>query len=274
MEYIQAFLSDNFWWLHISAALLGLIRIVTFIGVCPLFGPSVSAAVKGSIAIALYIPLHPLMLEQAAAIHLVSVGDFISLLIIVVKEVFIGIFLGWLTSLVFYAVLSAGTIVDNQRGASMAQTSDMLSGAETSPLGSILFMSLITLFFVSGSFTHFMELFYSSYVSWPVREIIPDFSDRRLALFSISNLTWMMKETVLVASPFILISLTCDISLGLINRFAQQLNVFILSMPIKSGVCSFLIIFYYPEFLENGEISFGVMLDTLKSLFTVFGKPL
>ena len=272
MEEIQAFLNENLWWTHVSAVILGMIRIMTFMGVCPIFGPSINMAVKGSIALALYIPLHPLMLETAGTIHLATVGDFISLMIIVVKEVFIGLLIGWLTGLVFYVAVSAGTIVDNQRGASMAQTADMLSGAESSPLGSILFMSLITLFFVSGSFTHFMELFYSSYLYWPVRDLIPDFSDRRVALYSIDSLNWMMKQTVLVAAPVLLISLTCDVSLGLINRFAQQLNVYVLSMPIKSGVCSFLIIFYYPSFLENGGASFSIMQESIQYLFRLFGK--
>ena len=75
MEEIQAFLNENLWWTHVSAVILGMIRIMTFMGVCPIFGPSINMAVKGSIALALYIPLHPLMLETAGTIHLVTIGD-------------------------------------------------------------------------------------------------------------------------------------------------------------------------------------------------------
>jgi type III secretion protein T len=253
--------------LHISAVLLGMIRIIAFISIAPIFGPAVTMPVKSSIAIALYLPMHPYMVSVTETIHINTIGEVLSLLIIVGKEVILGIMMGWLVALFFYIALSAGTIVDNQRGASMAQTADPLASAESSPLGVVLFLSVTTLFFASGGFLRFLELFYSSFTYWQPDELIPELTSRQFALFSISNLAWMMKQTVLIASPFIIIALVCDVSLGLINRFAPQLNVFILSMPIKSGVCALLIIFYYHPFLEHSAGNIDVMNNMLRQIF-------
>lgn len=271
IQQISAMLDSGVWAVPMSAVVLGLIRIVMFISIIPVFGPNVTSAVKFSIAAALYIPLHPYLVATIEPFHMSSVGDFANLIVIFVKEALIGFILGWLTSLVFYVALSAGTIVDNQRGASMAQGSDPLTGGETSPLGLVLFMSVIALFFSSGAFVRLLELFYSTYVFWPPHEILPGLTSRNMAVYSLENLSWMMENAFLVAAPFVLVALASDISLGLVNRFAPQLNVFILSMSIKSAICSFLLIFYYNPFLEKSTSMIDRTLGIFNHLRMMFG---
>lgn len=249
--YLKTFVEDPILQLHVSAFLLGIIRILMFIHVVPIFGNNVSTPIKFSIAFALYLPIHPFLITIVEPMHLRDFGDALNLMIIVIKEAFIGFLFGWLVSLIFYVSLSAGTIVDNQRGASMAQGADVFTGAETSPLGNILYMSVITLFFSSGAFLVLLTLFYSTYFLIQPQDLIPNFQSSNLAIFTVQNLSWMMEKVLLVAIPFVLVSLCSDISLGLVNRFAPQLNVFILSMAIKSALCSFLVIFYFNPFIEN-----------------------
>ena len=152
IEQLQALLGNDMLRLHLSAVVLGMIRIGAFATIAPLLGPGVTSPVRFPIILALYLPLHPCMVETVRVLGTSTTMDMIMLLLIIGKEVLLGVFMGWLVSLFFYIALSAGTIVDNQRGASMAQTADLLSGAEASPLGSLLFMAAVTLFFVSGSF--------------------------------------------------------------------------------------------------------------------------
>ena len=74
---------------------------------------------------------------------------------------------------------------------------------------------------------------------------------------------------MLLSGPIIVACLLTDISLGLINRFASQLNVYVLAMPVKSGLASFLLIFYF-GMLMNGTLrmfdSFGADLHHLQLL--------
>lgn len=256
---------------HFFAFLLGSIRIGMFIAVVPFFGPQVTAAVKGPVAIALYVPLHPLMLGYVQDFTLDAFGDWLLLGVIALKEAMIGYVAAYLISLVFYVAVSAGTLVDNQRGASMAQGSEILSGAEASPLGSLLFMALITLFFSSGAFSAFLNLFYSSYVIWPPADLLPSLLSANTSLYAMEGLNWMMQQVVLVSAPFVLVALMCDVALGLINRFSPQLNVFILSMPIKSGVCAFLIIFYFFPFIDYGYGLFFKIEEFYTTLSQILG---
>ena len=67
---------------------------------------------------------------------------------------------------------------------------------------------------------------------------------------------------ILLSGPIVVACLLTDVSLGLINRFASQLNVYVLAMPIKSGVAAFLMLFYFMMLLSNATGLFdGVKAD-------------
>ena len=70
-------------------------------------------------------------------------------------------------------------------------------------------------------------------------------------------------DMMLLSGPIIVACLLTDISLGLINRFASQLNVYVLAMPVKSGLASFLLIFY-----------FGMLMSGAVRIFDSFGTDL
>ena len=78
-------------------------------------------------------------------------------------------------------------------------------------------------------------------------ELLPlsGFARSDLSLLIAEQVVYLMELMLLFSAPIVVACLLTDISLGLVNRFASQLNVYILAMPIKSGITSFLIIFYF-----------------------------
>jgi type III secretion protein T len=152
--------------------------------------------------------------------------------------------------------MGAGLLMDNQRGATSIEVADIFTGEESSPLGSIFFVTIVIVFFASGAFVKFMDLFYRSYIFWPPGSFIPDLFDYDTPLFLFKLLDWLMLQIMVIAGPVIVASLLTDISLGLINRFASQLNVFILSMSIKSAITMFILLFYYIIFVKMAPLFF------------------
>ena len=271
MTELLAFLQTDAVMQNLSAFLLGSVRILMFAAMVPFLGPQVSGPVMMPIVLAIYMPLHPYLAAQAEPISMASMGDLLGLLILVLKEAIIGYLLAYVCACLFYAALCAGIIIDNQRGASMAQGADLLSGADATPLGNVLFMAVVTLFFSSGAFVNFLNIFYETYLIWSPFELLPSLLDMRLAVFTLDNLDFLMVNAVLLCGPFIIVALMCDVALGLINRFAPQLNVFILSMPIKSGICALLIIFYLGPFLDHFAELFASLNMHYLELKTILG---
>ena len=68
------------------------------------------------------------------------------------------------------------------------------------------------------------------------------FKDINLPLFFAGRVSWLLLMMLLLSGPIVVACLLTDVSLGLINRFASQLNVYVLAMPIKSGVAAFMML--------------------------------
>lgn len=54
-----------------------------------------------------------------------------------------------------------------------------------------------------------------------------------------------------MSAPLVLAMFLSEFGLALISRFAPQLNVFFLAMPIKSAVASVLLIFYLALMMDH-----------------------
>lgn len=186
------------------------------------------------------------------------------LILLVFKEVFLGVMIGYLLGMLFWIASSVGFLIDNQRGSSIAGSIDPLSGDETSPLGSLFFQTITMLFLSSGAFVAFIGFLMQSYVSWPVYTFIPDFSSTALTDLFIAQIGIIARMVIVLSGPLLIVCFLTDLGLGLINRFAPQLNVFFLSMPIKSGLVIFILIVYATVLLGI----FQDQIDNMESMFT------
>lgn len=233
----------------IFAITLGVPRLFALFTVTPFLGGGiVTGPLRMTIVLPLMLFIYPTLPDSAAlTAHLNSTETVLLVMALMLKEVFIGFALGFLASILFWTVQSAGFLMDNQRGASQSQTNDPLSQESTSPLGSFLFQVLVYMFFSSAAFTGFLSMCFSSYLLWPVGQLIPWPSGIKLPLLFIDQVAWLALYMLLLSAPVVIACFLSDFCLGLINRFAQQLNVFILSMGVKSGATAFLIFVYlYP----------------------------
>jgi type III secretion protein T len=134
----------------------------------------------------------------------------------------------------------------------------------------LLFQSLVFVFFIGGSFVGFLGVFFQSYLFWSPASWLPDITSFSAAVFFMSLIDWLMLQAFLLAGPVVTASLLTDVSLGLINRFASQLNVYILSMPIKSALTMFILIFYYIMFIHLGPQLFSIMDSQIKTIANIW----
>lgn len=232
---------------HVMAITVGMPRILMVMLVLPFMGSQILVGqIKFAVTFSLYMVLHPLVLEQ---VQLSGSGFlfYTQMLALLLKECIIGLCIGLLVGIMFWAIQSAGFFIDNQRGLTQAMGSDPLSGEQTSPLGSFFFQAITYIFFAGGAFLVFLQFLYASYILYPVGELLPSaaFTRPDLALLFASQVGYLMELMLLFSGPIVVACLLTDVSLGLINRFASQLNVYVLAMPIKSGIASFLLIFYF-----------------------------
>ena len=167
----------------------------------------------------------------------------------VLKELFVGVAIGFCFGIVFWAISAAGSVIDSQVGMSMAQIFDPVQGHQTSLHGEFLSQLAAWLFMASGAFLVFLDLLMTSYTVWPVMSFFPDIRMSGMALF-VGQFSYLMTAMLLLAAPAMVILLVIDMSFGLVNRYAPQLNVFALTLPIKAWLATGIILMMLGVFIE------------------------
>jgi type III secretion protein T len=179
--------------------------------------------------VSLALAVMPLALTQPVPTSMSGVA----LIPIVLKEILIGIAIGYTFSVVFWALEGAGQIIDNKIGATSAQLIDPMTGQQTTLVGAYLGRLAGYLFAAFGGLTLFVDLLLSSFSIWPVLEPFPDLAAAG-SIFFIHRFDELMRVMLLLAAPALCVLTLLEFGLGFMNRYAPQLNVFTLSMPLKS----------------------------------------
>ncbi len=164
--------------------------------------------------------------------------DGLWLIVILGKEVLLGMLIGFVAAIPFWAIEATGFLVDNQRGAAMASMFNPTLGSQSTPTAVLLTQTLITLFFSGGGFVAFIYALFKSYTTWPILGFFPMVTDAWVSFFydQFQQLMWL---GVLMSAPLVLAMFLAEFGLALISRFAPQLNVSSWRCPSKvpSRVC-------------------------------------
>jgi type III secretion protein T len=240
--------------------LLSMGRTYAFLAASQILAPSaVPRLARTAAVLVLVAPLVPLNAAFARGFD-PGVAAFAALF---AKEYAIGFLIGFLIAWLFWAVQAAGAFIDNQRGAAIASSIDPLQGHETSPLGILFSQAFLTYFFTIGGFLLVIDLLYSSFQVWPVTRGLPIVSEA-VPSFFLGVMDSGMRLMFVLAAPIIALMFLAEFGLAIISRFAPQIQVFILAMPIKSAIAILILIFYFSTMFDvagRESASFRSLLD-------------
>ena len=131
----------------------------------------------------------------------------------------------------------------------MGEVYSPLNGSQVSTTGIFFTQIVSTVFFVGGAVFLFLGAIYASYQIWPVFSGMAGFVPNAPETL-LGTLDGMLKKTVVISAPAIIVMFLATVGLGLVNRTAPQLNVFFLSMPIKSALGVAMLIVYLPFIMD------------------------
>lgn len=185
------------------------------------------------------------------------------------KEVFVGAAIGLLFGSVLWAFEIAGQVIDMKTGASMAQIVDPLSGHQTPLTGAFLSRLAGFVFMFSGGFLLLVGLMLQSFALWPVASTLPPLNPGGVQFIEL-EFGRLATLGLLISAPFLVVLYLIEGVLGLVNRFAQQLNVFSLSTSLKVLAANALLMLTLSSFVQLliDDIASrpGIVLRTLKTM--------
>lgn len=233
--------------------LLILIRISTFMTLSPGFSNSAFPNVS------------KLGLSFALTFTVMSVIDPITVpftlgmfLLIGVKELFIGMALGYITILFFTAVDIAGTLVDFQVGFSMGQLYDPSLGVSASNFGRIYYWISIGIFFISNIHHYVIRSLVQSFDYVPLDQT-------SFTQFGVEGMVkifgHVFEVAINLAIPFVIVALLSELTLALISRTVPQVNVLVLGIPMKILLSLVFMFLFLPMLIENISDVFPEMIQ-------------
>lgn len=221
---------------QLLVAVLILARTASMITMTPFFGSRAAPfEIKMGLSIGLTLIVYTFAFDAARAYGPIPVSP-IPFLLLMLKEVFIGLILGFVVSKVFWAVEIAGRLIDTVRGSSMAEVMVPESGTRATPFGDLLYQLLIVFFMALGGHRWFIEYYAISFEKLPLNYAIRLSDDAMVPFFDhIIRLTAeLIMLGVLVATPIVAATFISDVVFGILNRVAPQLNAYFMSMPVKA----------------------------------------
>ncbi|RYZ12663.1 MAG: EscT/YscT/HrcT family type III secretion system export apparatus protein [Comamonadaceae bacterium] len=193
-----------------------------------------------------------------------------AIVVILIKEVLLGMVIGLVMAIPLWAFEAMGAFVDNQRGASIAQIINPLTGHDSSPLGELFSQAAMTYLLASGGMLILLKVAYSSYELWPVFARLPRI-DGDAAAVLLGQFDRLTRLAVLIGAPVLIAMFLAEMGLALISRFAPQMQVFFLAMGIKSAVAMFVLAVYAVTlfvYFGSEVLNLELALQTVKKLFS------
>lgn len=247
---------------------LVLVRMSSFFFSTPFFGSrNIPVMVKAGIALFLALLLTPLVGATEAGQAYAGL-ELAGLLVLILKELMIGIALGLAASLIFAAVQVGGMFIDLQIGFAMANVFDPMSGT-SSPLSGQFKYTLAMLLFLGFDGHHgLLTALVQSYNFLPVGSFT--INDSLISVL-METFSLMFLLGLKIAIPIVAALFLTDIGFAVLSKASPQMNVFVLGMPVKLIVGGIMLIIVMPAFVYILREMFQSMFGQLDTLLRVLG---
>jgi type III secretion protein T len=253
--------------LYLVAASVCVARISGLMAIFPGFTRlGLSGILQGSVSLVLTMLLIPIV-KDAWIQNAPSTGEAA---LLIFKEFIIGMTIGLVLGIPFWAAEAAGSFLDTQRASTLASLFDP-SQAEEANLTATLFTLLsLALFYGAGGLTLALGTLYDSYTIWPVGRFLPLFSADAGELF-LGILDRVFSMGLMLVIPLVLILLIADIALALVARAAPHLHVFDLSLSVKNLLLAILLLPYLVFLVSYMKRDIGWLMEVRPLLEAIRG---
>ena len=182
-----------------------------------------------------------------AQVPLVLFESWTSVLVLGLREFFIGMIIGFLAALPLYALQISGELIGISMGFAMVSLMDPLSETRASIIGQLQFLVGLWFFFRWNG-----HLLMTQAVVESLRLIPPG----RLVFWPLTDLglgAWLQQAFVLslrFVLPFYGAIMLADVGLGFLARTVPQMNIFVLGLPLKIALGFFVLMIVLPVAVE------------------------
>ena len=243
-------------------------RMTAFFVVSPIFS---SRGVPNSYKIGLsaIIAVFILLIQGT---NQVIPGD-LSYLLVVIREILVGLLMGYVATLMFMVIQMAGSFIDIQIGFGIVNVLDPITGTSVPVLGNLKYVFATLIFFSMNGHHYLLDAVIRSYNWIPLsNDVFQRIYNGNLSEFLITTFSQAFTLAFQMAAPLVVALFLTDVALGFLARTAPQFNVFVIGIPLKILVGLVMLLLLIPSFIYAFEHLFEVMFKALHNLFATIGE--
>ena len=247
--------TDLYFYLYgwLNCGIVGMARLTPIFFILPVLNSGVlTGTARNTVIFLLGLGLWP---HAPSALPEFGSLYYLSMLL---REGMIGVMLGCLFAWPFWVFHALGCMIDNQRGATVSSSIDPVNGIDTSELANFFNLFVGVVYLQGGGMLSLLEVIQRSY------QVCDPLQGCELVLPSVLGLiTTLVGKALVLASPVIATLLLSEMLLGLLSRFAPQMNAFAVAMTVKSGVAFIIMLLYFRPVFPPAILDLGLKASQL-----------
>jgi flagellar biosynthesis protein FliR len=207
--------------------LLVFVRMGAFLAVVPIFS-AINFPVQLRVALGAIVAF---VLSPGLPALPLAGADWLTLIALIVKEVGVGLALGFVTRMVLYATDLAGAFISTEMGLSLSVSFNPSAGMQSQVPGTILFYLASMLLLTFDLHHWFLAAFHRSYELLPIgvarlrSGLLTDIVAQTAGIFTLA---------LLIAAPMIAVSFVITLVFSALSRAVPQMNVFSESFAFRT----------------------------------------
>ncbi|MNO35859.1 Flagellar biosynthetic protein FliR [compost metagenome] len=243
-------------------------RITAFFVVVPVFS-SQGVPTTFKIGISFFVAL---VVFSANGTGITIPQDF-SYILLIMREVLIGLLLGFIGYLMFMAIQTAGSFIDIQIGFGIANVIDPMTGTSAPILGNFKYMIALLMFLSMNGHHHLLDAIVYSYKWIPMNnDLFLRMVDGSLSEFLVRTFAQSFVLAFQMSAPLVTALFLTDVGLAFLARTAPQYNVFVIGVPLKIIIGIALLLVLMPGLAVLFQNLFGIMFESMENLLGLMGK--
>jgi flagellar biosynthetic protein FliR len=191
-------------------------------------------------------------------------------ILMVLREVLIGVLLGFVAFMFFTVIQISGSFVDMQMGFGVANVIDPMTGMQSPLVGNFKYFLALLIFLSLDGHHYLLTAIMNSYEWVPLDNMFfARIYEGSISSFLLRTLSTMFVLAFQLTAPMIVAIFLVDLGLGMLARTAPQFNVFILGLPLKNMVGFLILLVMIPGLLYLFQQLFSRMFEAVGEILMI-----
>ncbi|NLB63046.1 MAG: flagellar biosynthetic protein FliR [Fibrobacter sp.] len=246
---------------------LVLVRVGTLVFILPFLGIQNATPTVAKAGLSFFIALlvFPMLKPVSFVIH----NSTPFFMVLVLEQVMVGLIIGFTFTFMFHFVKMGGYLISRDIGIMMGGTIDPIQEENTAYFGVLVLLILSMVFLMRGNHHYLLKSIFDSFEMIPLGQFSWEWRPMAqvLTLMSASAILTGVK----LAGPIMITLLLTSIGMALIARVMPQMNVWIVSIPIKVTLGCLAMWQVFPLMADFFEMNFHEVQEAIKIVMQAGG---